>query len=121
MKMTHKSGDMVFQIIVDDDLECINIFLENNRVGRFEFSHELEEFDKSGVVEYYLVTNLSLEEKYQRKGIGRAAFKFYKDCVCGIPIAARYEDGITRGDGSHITGVGLPFVRTMRDEGIISK
>ena len=121
MEMAYKSGDLVFQIIIDEGFEYINIFFEGKRVGRFEFSHEFEEFDKSGITEHYLVTNLSLEEKYRKKGIGRAAFKFYKECSCGIPIVARYEDGIKRGDGSHITGVGLPFVEKMREEGIISK
>lgn len=96
-------------------------FLKTGKIGRFEISYELEEFDKSGMVEYYLVTNLSLEEKYQRKGIGRVAFEFYKECSCGIPVVARYENGIKRRDGSHIAGVGLPFIEKMREEGIISK
>jgi hypothetical protein len=44
--------------------------------------------------------------------------KFFKEFYA-MPITASYNDGLSKTDGSHLTGDAPYFVEKMRDEGII--
>ena len=69
-------------------------------------------------LDVYYITNLGLD-KCKGQGIGRAALQFHNE-LFGAPITAAEDDGMTRDDGSNLTGDGPGFVHKMRVEGIIT-
>lgn len=86
---------------------------EEERIGEFVFDEDILD----GATYLQFMDLSGLDGKYKRKGIGREALRFHKE-VFG-PIFAARVDGFKRGDGSHLTGEGIPFITAMRGEGII--
>lgn len=90
----------------------------NLQIGQFIF----EEIDAGAepyqCIPWLMITNMEIQQQYIRKGLGRKILEHVIDCT-GYPIHAGEDDGITREDGSHLTGDGPSFINRMREEGLV--
>jgi hypothetical protein len=66
----------------------------------------------------YLLARMYIAKK--GCGLGRAALEMFID-ITGASVYARLNDGITRDDGSHLTGDAPSFVIHMQKEGLIEE
>lgn len=67
--------------------------------------------------DHYHITHLSLD-RCSGIGLGRECLIFHKECF-DMPITAGDDHGQQSGDGSHLTGMGPGFIKTMRQEGLV--
>lgn len=88
----------------------------NKLVCEFIFSEIEEEFNSENYS--YLVTHMN--SCPPRQGIGTEIIMYVKE-VTGSYIIFSSDDGITRGDGSHLTGWGPSFVNSLKRKKIISQ
>lgn len=116
MPFTTLDGRDVTIQIEDDGEEIKVIDSQGDEVGSILLSLIDCEHD-----ECYKITWMYLNKKgstFLRQGIGRAALKFHKE-IFMTPIVASDDDGITKSDGSHLTGDAPGFIRKMREEGFV--
>ena len=66
---------------------------------------------------YFYLQHLDLQ-RCKRLGIGTEIFRLHNECF-GEPITAATQFGPKMDDGSHLIEDGIPFVKKMRDEGLI--
>lgn len=97
-----------------DEFECRVNFSENgNSLGdEFIFIDEYENGDRFLLGRMY--------SPIPQSGLGRAVLEYFID-MTDASIYVRPHDGITRDDGSHLTGDAPLFVRKMREEGLIEE
>ncbi len=104
-------------IQIDDVGEEIKVLDdEENEVGSIRLSYIDCEND-----DYYKITWMYLDkqgDKFLRQGIGREALKLHNEFFRS-PIVASDDDGIVKGDGSHLTGDAPGFINVMRKEGLV--
>ena len=115
---TTKKDGRKYQIIFDDEGLSILINFNKCKVGEIILDKRWELQSAYSEREYYYITNLSLDEIHQRKGIGTKCLLLHKK-IFNIPIGAGSCWGIKNDDGSHLTGVGVPFIQKMRKKGIV--
>jgi len=108
----------IITIDITDESEIIVKTEDGQLIGSIVFS-----VIDNGTNSYYCyITSMFLDKinkSYLSKGIGRESLVFYNECY-GYPIIASHNDGLKKEDGSHLINDGLPFVKQMRKEGIIS-
>ncbi len=104
----------IYLISADEFGEEITVFKDGESLGHISLERISDEGPDN---EIFYVTHLSLEN-CRRLGIGRACLQLHHRTF-GRPITAGVDNGTTSGDGSHLTGDGLPFVTKMREEGLI--
>lgn len=90
---------------------------DGEKIGEIQIAQRFIEDDFRCFTAHHLI-NQSLDclgEKYLRQGIGKRMLELYRrNCVEeGEPFVASAGDGLKQDDGSHPTGVGLPFVDKM--------
>lgn len=114
-EMKFKATDgKLYAICIDDEGERVEVFRGEERLGHIELEHR---FDPPIVPEHYYVYYLALG-KCKRKGLGEAALKYHKE-LFELPIIAAHERGPELADGSHLIDDGVPFIRRMREKGIV--
>jgi hypothetical protein len=114
----YTKGD-TYRIKIDDDGELISVFLDGQSMGTISLEHREDDADPRTYYDWFHITNLSLDA-CKRKGIGRECLKFHIDTF-GLRLTAGESDGNRMEDGSHLTGDGAPFIRKMREEGIVQR
>jgi hypothetical protein len=106
--------------LVYDEIDYSISFKENGEsIGdEFRFIDEDVDEDGFGNGERFLLARMYSPIK--QSGLGRAAVEFFID-MTGASIYTRQHDGITRDDGSHLTGDSPIFVDKMQSAGLIEK
>lgn len=113
-EFTAKDGNKYY--IDLDDGEDISVFDRNKSlVGSITLMH-VNEYDWN-LPSYFYLQHLGLD-KCKRLGIGTEVFRLHNE-VFGEPITAASEFGPKMDDGSHLIDDGIPFVRKMREKGLI--
>lgn len=104
-------------IQIDDNGEKISVLDDRGQeIGSFDLSLIEDEYS-----EHYKITWMYLDKQgrgYLRQGIGRAALQFHKE-IFNTHIVSSNNDGIVKGDGSHLTGDAPGFISKMRQEGLV--
>ena len=114
-----KNGTIV-EITVDEIAYDVTVTDTNSdlEVGGMRFS----QFEGGQVGEESLYLTWAYLDQagdcYKYQGIGRKCLELAKK-VSGMQIAAAFDDGQRKDDGSHLTGDAPGFVARMRQEGII--
>lgn len=113
-----KDGRQV-TICVDDEMDYMTTVNDNagKEIGRIEFTYIQEDQDDYLKLTWAYLDRL--DSTYRFQGIGRECLKLVKE-LSGLPIVAEDNDGISRSDGSHLTGDAAGFVNRMRVERIIA-
>ncbi len=109
------SNGKTVKIVIDEDVMSIVVYtLGGKKIGNIDLGERDGDYH---ILWMYLD---QLNSDYVRKGIGRAALKFFKETYrCGLTASA--DNGLTLDDGSHLTGDAPGFVAQMRHEGIIKE
>lgn len=109
------SDGRIITLIYEDLDDSISFFEGDENLGnQFEF------IDESGNEEKYLLARMFCP--IPNSGLGREAIKFFIEMKGDdIEIYTRPNDGITRNDGSHLTGDAYGFVLKMQEEGLINE
>ena len=115
MKFQDAKGRQIEIQLADDYSEVVG-WHNGSRIGAISFCHDWG--DEPGVPEHLYITHLDLSATYCHAGIGSQMLEFVRD-ETGLPILAADNDGIQRGDGSHLTGDGPGFVAAMRRRGLV--
>lgn len=114
-KYAISNGDIII-LKIDEDFEEITFWDEqNNQLGSdrdFLFVEDEENENR------FLLARMFVPIK--QNGLGRAALEFFTEYTDSV-VYARENDGITRNDGSHLTGDAPIFVGKMQREGLIEK
>ena len=113
MEFRAKDGKS-YTIKIDDEGERIEVFLQGVSLGHILLEHRC---DPPIEPEHFYINDLALN-KCRGKGLGEAALLFHIDQFC-VPIVAAREHGPKREDGSHLIDDGVPFIRRMREKGIV--
>lgn len=100
-----------------DDDRCVVYTADPNPqlIGSVDFTHVEDDIE-----DYWLVTNMHLEgpdncRNYLGKGIGRECIRIAGSMM---PVTFAQDDGHTRSDGAHLTGMGVGFAQKMISEGL---
>jgi hypothetical protein len=109
------SDGRIITLIYDDLDDTIGFFEGDKYLGdQFEFIDESEKEEK------YLLARMFCP--IPNSGLGREAINFFIEMKGDdIEIYTRQNDGITRDDGSHLTGDAHGFILKMQKEGLINK
>ncbi|SFR38013.1 hypothetical protein SAMN04488073_0113 [Marinobacter gudaonensis] len=113
MEFRAKDGNS-YTIKIDDKGERIEVFLQGVNLGHILLERRC---DPPIEPEHFYINDLALN-KYRGKGLGEAALLFHINQF-GVPILAAREHGPKREDGSHLIDDGVPFIRRMREKGIV--
>ena len=108
-----KDGKL-YTINVDDEGERLEVSLQGVSLGHILLEYR---YDPPIEPEHFYIHDLALD-KCKGKGLGEAALSFHKEHF-GLPIVAAREHGPKREDGSHLIDDGVPFIRRMREKGIV--
>lgn len=110
-RLYRNSKGKIVKLILNDYYTEITIFdLNDKQIGEFEFK-ELEYGNGYKLMRMY-------SNELKKTGIGSAILEYFIDAV-GSPIYVSPNDGITKEDGSHLTGDALKFIYPMIREGLI--
>lgn len=113
-EFTAKNGNKYYIDLGDG--EDITVFDSNmSQVGSVTLMHVNE--DDLRQSSYFYLQHLGLD-KCKRLGIGSEVFRLHKETF-GEAITAASEFGPKMDDGSHLIDDGIPFVRKMRENGLI--
>lgn len=113
MEFRAKDGNS-YTIKIDDEGERIEVSLQGVSHGHILLEHRC---DPPIEPEHFYINDLALN-KCRGKGLGEAALLFHIDQF-DVPIVAAREHGPKREDGSHLIDDGVPFIRRMREKGIV--
>lgn len=116
MKFQDAKGRQIEIQLADDYSEVVGRH-NGSRIGAISFRHDWG--DEPGIPEHLYITHLDISAPYCYAGIGSQMLEFVKS-ETGLPIVAADNDGIERGDGSHLTGDGPGFVAAMRRRGLVA-
>lgn len=104
----------LYTISIDDEGERISVSLEGEELGHIKLEYRC---DPPIEPAHYYVYDLALN-KCKRKGLGEAALDYHKK-LFGLPLVAAQEHGPKLEDGSYLIDDGIPFIRRMREKGIV--
>lgn len=104
----------VYTISIDDEGQCIEVVKGGEKLGHITLEFRC---DWPIEPEHYYINDLALD-KCKGKGIGEAALIYHRECF-DLPIVAAKNRGPNLNDGSHLIDDGVPFIRRMREKGII--
>lgn len=104
-----------YTLVIPDEGDRISAEYCDNEVGHISLDYISDEYGCPGG--YYYITDLAMDS-CKGNGIGEAALRFHKEIFDG-PIVAAPEHGTKMHDGSHLIDDGLPFIRRMREKGIV--
>lgn len=111
--ITLDTGDEI-ELRMDD--ESVEIYFGDIKIGALDF-RSVEQPGPNGYDEtMYKMTHAFLEgenARFASIGIGTEAFRFFKEYT-GANISFSDNDGITKTDGSHLSGNGAPFVESLK-------
>lgn len=116
MKFQDVKGRQIEIQLADDYSEVVG-WHNGIRIGAISFCHDCG--DESGIPEHLYITHLDISAPYCYAGIGSKMLELVKR-ETELPIVAADNDGIQRGDGSHLTGDGPGFVAAMRRRGLVA-
>lgn len=114
--MPHTTTFKGLTIEIDDEGETITVYDNDDAIGVIRLDFAPIDFPYC-MDEYYYITELALD-KCRRQGVGRECLKFHSETF-GFPLVAAKSYGPELADGSHLIDDGLPFIRKMREEGIV--
>tara|TARA_B100000700_G_scaffold313905_1_gene399678 strand:+ start:9894 stop:10277 length:384 start_codon:yes stop_codon:yes gene_type:complete len=104
-----------YTLVIPDEGDRISAELCGNEVGYIALDYISGEYKRPG--DYYYITDLAMN-RCKGIGIGEEALRFHKE-IFDTPIVAAPERGPKMQDGSHLIDDGLPFIRRMREKGIV--
>lgn len=104
-----------YVILIDDEGERISVEFNGDELGYMILKYV--ESSCQGPPEHYYIVELEMS-KCKGVGLGEASLKFHKE-IFSLPIVAAEEGSNKLSDGSHLIDDGIPFVRRMRDKGIV--
>lgn len=111
-KFTMSNGEDV-DIVIDEEANRVIVRNQNkDEIGSIDY--KIIDYEH---YEYIRLTHMFLDIEYVRKGIGRECLRLLNEY--GLPVTAAYNDGITKNDGSHLTGDAVYFIQKMRNEGLV--
>ena len=113
-ELTAKDGRL-YTLVIPDEGDRIGAEYCGKEVGYISFDYIPEEYKCLG--NYYYITDLAMDS-CKGNGIGEAALRFHKE-IFGALIVAAPEQGPKMQDGSHLIEDGAPFIRKMREKGIV--
>ena len=104
-----------FTLVIPDEGDRISAEYYGNELGHISLNYIPDEYKYPG--NYYYITDLSMDS-CKGIGIGEAALRFHKE-IFDARIVAAPEQGPKMQDGSHLINDGVPFIRKMREKGIV--
>lgn len=104
-----------YVLLIDDKGEHVIVQFESIELGYIKLEYVKSSY--KGPPEHYYITSLEMS-KCKRVGLGEAALRFHKESF-SLPLVAAEEGSKKLSDGSHLIDDGIPFIRRMREKGIV--